>query len=292
MKVIISHDVDHLSAREHTRDLIVPKFVVRYGIEWFLGYTGWREVKLAVQSLRTGSWQHIDELMDFDEAHGVPSTFFVAVANGRKLCYPLADAREWIARIKARGFDVGVHGIEYESAEEARRELALFREATGQDIAGVRMHNIGYSRSSVLLTRSEVMMLRDVGYSYSTTTFAETGPWPHGAFWEFPIHLMDGHIFQVGRPWKTRTLNQAKEETTRRLTTAADRGVSHFSLLFHDGHFCDYHRDYRDWYVWVVDYLKGMGYPLCGYRDALRELNNNFTSAGPASRCSESACSA
>ena len=292
MRVIISHDVDHIRPWEHRTDLIVPKYIARFGIEWFLGYTRWREVKLAVQSLWTGSWQHIEELMDFDEAHGVPSTFFVAVANGRKLCYALTDAKEWIARIRNRGFDVGLHGIEFKSAEMVREELTLFREIATPDILGVRMHDIGTTGRDVQLSRSDILMLKDVGYSYSTTTFSEDGPWSSADFWEFPVHLMDGHVFEFGRPWKSRTLDQGKTATVRLLEAASERGVSFFSLLFHDGHFCDYHRDYRDWYVWVIDYLKDMGYPLCSYRDALRELGHSTLSAAPGPRCSESTCSA
>lgn len=273
MKVIISHDVDHMRAREHVRDLIVPKFIVRFGIEWVLGYTRWREVRLAVQSLRSGPWQHIEELMDFDEAHGVPSTFFVAVANGRKLCYPLADAREWIARIRNRGFDVGVHGIEYKSLDKASDELAKFREIAGREFVGVRFHNIGFSPSSVLLSDSDVINLKRTGYAFSSTTFNDTGPWSSETFWEFPIHLMDGDVFRVGKPWKNRTLEQVKESTAKRLSDAAARGVSFFSLLFHDGYFCDYYRDFRDWYVWLIGYLNEAGYSLSSYGDALRELN-------------------
>jgi peptidoglycan/xylan/chitin deacetylase (PgdA/CDA1 family) len=281
VKVIISHDVDHMRAREHVRDLIVPKFIVRFGIEWALGYTRWREVRLAVQSLWAGPWQHIEELMDFDEAHGVPATFFVAVANGRKLCYALADAREWIAGIRSRGFDVGVHGIDYKSLDKARDELARFREIASRDFVGVRFHNIGFSPSSVQLSDSEVLNLKGVGYTFSSTTFGDTGPWSSGTFWEFPIHLMDGHVFQVGRPWKNRTIGMAKEETIARLRTAAERGTSFFSILFHDGYFCDYYRDYRDWYVWLIDYLKTEGYALCSYPDALEELNRVSRPTGP-----------
>jgi peptidoglycan/xylan/chitin deacetylase (PgdA/CDA1 family) len=267
-------------AREHRRDLIVPKFMARFGIEWALGYTRWSEVSLAFRSPWTGPWQHVEELMDFDEAHGVPSTFFVAVANGRKLCYALADAREWITRIRNRGFDVGVHGIEYNSADKVQDELKRFREIAGQDLVGVRFHNIGYSPSSVLLDRADVQRLADTGYAFSTTTFAETSPWSAGRLWEFPIHLMDGHVFQVGRPWKNRTPEQVREFTVKRLRDAAARGVSYFSLLFHDGHFCDYYRDYQEWYVWLVEFLRTAGYQLCSYRQALDELSGTMRKGG------------
>lgn len=273
MNVVISHDVDHLTLREHRTDLIIPKFIARFGIEWFLGYTGWREVGMAIRSLWSGAWQHIGELMDFDQAHGVPSTFFVAVANGRKLSYSLADARKWITKMRDRGFDIGVHGIEYESPDRAREELGLFREISGLETVGARMHNIGYSASSVLLDHSDVLRLKGIGYSYTSTTFGVDDAWSSGAFWEFPVHLMDTHVFMVGRPWKNRTPEQMRRSTIERLKGAADRGIRHFSLLFHDIYFCDYYRDYKEWYIWLIEYLKTEGYPLCSYRDALRELN-------------------
>lgn len=280
MKVIISHDVDHLSAREHARDLIVPKFVARFGIEWLLGYAKWREVGLAAKALWTDHWQHIEEVMDFDEGHSVPSTFFVAVENGRKLCYALTDAKEWITRIRNRGFDVGVHGIEYKSLDKLHAELSRFREIAGQDSVGVRFHNIGFSPSSVQLSDSDVLNLKRVGYSFSSTTFDDAGPWASDAFWEFPIHLMDGHVFRVGRPWKNRTLEQMKESTVGRLRDAAARGVSYFSLLFHDGYFCDYFRDCKEWYMWLVEFVRAAGYQLCSYRHALDELNGDARPTG------------
>ena len=64
-----------------------------------------------------------------------------------------------------------------------------------------------------------------------------------------------------------------KESTVKRLREAATRGVSHFSLLFHDGYFCDYFRDSREWYRWLVEFIRTEGYQLCSYRQALVELN-------------------
>ena len=80
MKVIISHDVDTVRPWEHRNDLIVPKFAIRFAVEWMLGHTRFNEVKGAISSLWSGKWQYLEELMDFDQANGVPSTFFVAVA--------------------------------------------------------------------------------------------------------------------------------------------------------------------------------------------------------------------
>ena len=37
MKVIISHDIDHITAREHLTDTIIPKFIIRNKIELLTG---------------------------------------------------------------------------------------------------------------------------------------------------------------------------------------------------------------------------------------------------------------
>ncbi len=39
MKIIISHDVDHITVLEHNRDLIIPKFIVRSFLYKGLGIT-------------------------------------------------------------------------------------------------------------------------------------------------------------------------------------------------------------------------------------------------------------
>jgi hypothetical protein len=75
VKIIVSHDVDHMTPWEHRTDLVVPKLVARFGIEWLTGLTRGQEVRAALRSLYRGQWQRIDELMDFDEANGISSTF-------------------------------------------------------------------------------------------------------------------------------------------------------------------------------------------------------------------------
>ncbi len=275
MKIIVSHDIDHGRPSDHRRDLIVPKFLVRFGTGWLLGRTPWREVRQALQSLKTDAWDHVDELTDFDAANEVPSTFFVAVRQGRKLAYSTAQAEGWIARIRAKGFDVGLHGMDFRSPDDARREFELFTELVGVKPVGVRVHDIGLTGSSVHLSHSDLGNLKAAGHVFGSTTFDEIGPWSLGGFWEFPVHLMDCDLFSAGQPWRKKTVGQARLETIRRLTVAAERGVNFFSLLFHDTYFADYYRDYRDWYVWVIGYLRDSGYKLCSYRQAIKELNGD-----------------
>jgi len=44
MKIIVSHDVDHIRPWEHAPDLIIPKYWARTFIEFGLGYIRTTEV--------------------------------------------------------------------------------------------------------------------------------------------------------------------------------------------------------------------------------------------------------
>ena len=79
MKVIISHDVDHIKVWEHKRDLIIPKFIARSFIEFVLGYISFFELKNRGKSIIENRWQNLEELLQFDKENDVPSTFFIGV---------------------------------------------------------------------------------------------------------------------------------------------------------------------------------------------------------------------
>ena len=100
MKIIISHDVDHITVWEHKKDLIISKFIVRSFIEFGLGYISPVELKIRFKSLLENKWQNIEELMQFDKENEIPSTFFVGIVNGLGLSYSLKDAEFWIKRIQ------------------------------------------------------------------------------------------------------------------------------------------------------------------------------------------------
>ena len=77
-KIIISHDVDHLSSYEHFSDLIIPKFVVRALIEKAKGIISFEELILRYKDTIKGKWNFVCELSDFDKEHNIKSTFFFA----------------------------------------------------------------------------------------------------------------------------------------------------------------------------------------------------------------------
>lgn len=89
MKIIISHDVDHITVWEHRKDLIIPKFIMRSFIEFTLGYISTSEIRNRFKEFVKNKWQNIKELIEFDRENKIPSTFFIGVANGMGLNYSL-----------------------------------------------------------------------------------------------------------------------------------------------------------------------------------------------------------
>ena len=271
MKIIISHDVDHMTAWEHSKDLIIPKFVLRALIEWHLGYISSGQVKRRLLSLFTNKWDQIEDLMAFDRQNGIPSTFFVGVSNGCYLSYRKDIAGAWIGRIKAQGFDVGVHGIAYDAIGNMKEEHQAFQEISGLNTFGIRMH---YLRASL----NTLKYLSKTGYTFDSTEMSLKNPYKIGNMWEFPLHVMDGNIFSCnGARWQNRNLEEACQVMMECITAASRAGINYFTLLFHDRYFSDEFKTWRNWYVWFADYCKKSHMDFISFRDAIFEIENNIS---------------
>ncbi len=280
MKVIISHDVDHITAWEHRKDLIVPKFVARNLIEAGLGYVSFPEFMSRLLSIARNKWQNIEELMEFDRENGVPSTFFIAVSNGRSLNYSAGDAGYWIQAALERGFGVGLHGIAFNNYADIREEKASFERLSKRDDFGVRIHNIGHKPHSVSLSALDTHLLNKAGYVFSSNVFGIEDPYKTGGLWEFPIHIMDGYLFQRETPWQDQTVEQVKQLTQRMVDEALSREIRYFNVLFHDVYFSRCFKGWRDWYCWFIDYCRRGGLPFVDYVGAVRELELQRQTAG------------
>ena len=70
MQAIISHDIDHISVSEHLlKDSIVPKFIIRNGIELAKGKISMNEYVSRHVDLFKNKWQNIEELIDFNKSN-------------------------------------------------------------------------------------------------------------------------------------------------------------------------------------------------------------------------------
>jgi len=264
MKIVISHDIDHLSVREHIfKDLIIPKYIF-----WSIVELARRKINFGTFLIKLGmlgkknGWNNLDELLKFDKQHGVNPTFFVGVRNGKGLSYSLAQAQRAIKAIRDYGFDVGLHGIAFNNFERMKQESEIFRALSGLKEFGVRMH---YLR----LAPQTLNMLDQLGYIFDSSILS-SGSIAQGyrinRMVEFPFHIMDGAILG---PKVSYGLCEAKAITERLLNKAEAEKKDYVGILFHQRYFGPDFPHYRAWYIWLINHCKERGYKFANYRQLM-----------------------
>ncbi|MDR4506269.1 MAG: hypothetical protein MRK01_15965 [Candidatus Scalindua sp.] len=268
MKIVISHDVDHITFSEHNKDLIVPKHIVRGFIELGFGYISISETVGRIKSIVQNKWQNLEKLMQFDRESSVHSTYFFGVSKGKGLTYSKEDARFWIRKTLQEGFDVGVHGIAFDNYDDIKDEYETFRKLSGIEKFGIRMH---YLRN----TNNTLPFLNKAGYVFDTTLYKFEDPFNVGELWEFPLHIMDCSIICKNSPWQNQNLEQAKEATKRVIENCFNMSLKYFTILFHDNYFCNSFNTWKMWYIWLIEYLKQNKFVFINYHEAIRELGGD-----------------
>ena len=263
MKIIVSHDVDHLYGSDHYKDLIYPKLWVRETLSFLkhdITYSQWWRRLLGIFSRERN---YIRQLMKYDEGNGIPSSFYFGMDNILGMSYKYTKALPYIKMLQSHGFEVGIHGVSFDNEEQMKIEFSRFEETVGVYPTGIRMHYVRYDDSTF-------EKLSKCGYIYDTTEFIKSegtclkAPYKVGNMWEFPLCLMDGYLPK--RP-------EGKRETSVRLLKLAEaKGLPYFSILFHDFQFCEGYAYERDWYIWFTKYLKEQGYTFISYLDAVKEM--------------------
>jgi len=256
--------VDHITVWEH-KDLIVPKFLIKSTIELLSGTIPFRDYILRYGDLIKNKWQNIEELIKFNTKNGIPSTFFLGVNNGVGLVYSLENAKIWANKIVSLGFDAGVHGIAYDNLQDMQKEYDTFKEISHLENFGIRMH---YLRSD----DKTVENLSKCGYLFDSTVYELKDPYKVGDMWEFPLHIMDGYEIFQGKPWQYLKIEKIKDLTKRKIDLIDKKGLKYITILFHDRYFSESFSTWKEWYFFVIDYLKSNGIEFISYTDAIKEL--------------------
>jgi len=266
MKIIITHDVDHIRVFEHKNDLIIPKFLARTLIELFSGYISFLEINKRIEDFVHNKWQNIEELMKFDKENGVRSTFFISVSRGRGLSYSLFDAYIWVRKIIQSGFNAGVHGIAYMDYLNIKLERQLFRKLSGLDKFGIRIHYLKINKKTLRL-------LDNVGYLYDSSLYKMQDPYKIGSLWEFPLSLMDGSLIYNNLRWQSQHLIKIKDSTKKYLEKAIKKNMKYFTILFHDRYFSDSFKTWKQWYIWLIEYLKTCKFEFTTIEEAIHDMD-------------------
>ncbi len=267
IKVIVSHDVDHLFAKDHWfRDLFYPKMWVRTTLELLQRRITGKEWWLRNTSCFRKKRHNLEALMDYDEKHGIHSAFFFGMNQGLGMSYTPEEAKPVIQMVHDRGFSAGVHGIEYQDKDGIRKEYERFRNQMGFDPCGIRMHYVRFDNQTF-------EKLADTGYVFDTTEFDKANygtrkePYQVGKMWEFPLAIMDAYMPQKFQDAQKRTMEILDESRTK--------GLQYITVLFHGDQFCDDYRDMLKWYTWLIDYFSQSDeYCFISYEDAIQELES------------------
>ncbi|MBN1879720.1 hypothetical protein JW823_06385 [bacterium] len=268
MKVIVSHDIDHLTAWEHMADGMLAKFIARSTMHAVLHKICLREYIARFGEILKNRWENIDDLMEYDKDQGIPSTFFVGTARGLGMSYSNRAAEPWIRKIAKSGFDVGLHGIAFEDEEGIQREFELFKKMSGMASFGVRMHYLRFSEITPHI-------LDRTGYIFDSSSETLENPYKVGKLVEFPVSLMDVRVIFPYNRLRPEGFSEIRANTERIIEEAIQRGVKYFTLIFHDRYYSDCFRLAKRWYEWIIPYFRERGMTFISFRNAVSELNRD-----------------
>lgn len=262
MKIIVSHDVDHLYNTDHLKDLYFPKLLIRSSFDLIKKTITRKEFVLRFSTPFKKRINRIHELVQFDKENNVKSTFFFGMANGFNLSYSQKKALPMINYVINEGFDVGVHGIEANNIEGIKKEFDDFRRLTAVNVLGIRLHYVRFNDDTL-------EKLNKVGYKFDTSEFDKTLGYTikkhyKDGIWEFPLCLMDSYL-----PYD---INQAKKKSLEVIDRAETLNLEYFTILFHDIYFSEAYSVYFDWYKWIIKELKNKGYEFISYSSAVDSL--------------------
>ena len=265
MKIIISHDVDHLKIVDHLfKDLFFPKFWIRSTTQLLNRKISFQEWVGRFLLVFRDRMHNIPELLEFDKRHGIPSMFFFGMANALGMSYSRKSAKVWIDFILNNHLDVSVHGIAYDDYLKMQEEFNDFKILSGLDSFGIRMHYVRYSSKTF-------EYLAKLGYYFDSSEFVEENirqPYLVNKMWEFPLYAMDSYLLKDG-------IEGAKEKICELFDLAEKSGCNYFTFLFHDVYYnTSLFRAYKEFYDWFVFFCIEHEYEFVSYSTAINELEN------------------
>lgn len=263
MKLVISHDIDHLFWPEHwLHDLYIPKLWVktlRFALRGQL--PPGLALRRMIAPLTRRANNNLDELSELDRRQGIPSAFFVAVRRGLGLSYSQSNAAKAVALLRQRGHPVYLHGMAYDRPEDMQAEKRDFERLFGTaDAPGIRNH---YLRQ----TPDTLRYMQMAGYAFDSTQYRLASPHRVGTLVEVPVCLMDSP-YLLGDAGNDQ--DDVRNITLAELEKAERAGVRHFTIDTHDVYFSDLYPDHKAWYRWLVETVAPR-YEVTGFAEACAE---------------------
>lgn len=260
MKIIISHDVDHLSVKEHLlNDLYLPKLFIRDIYHLLFLRISFGEYLLRLKEILNNKISYIKELCEYNKENNIPATFFLAVKKGRSLSYSNKQLNQAITLINTyEKTDCLIHGIEIKNIHNLKNEKLEFTRVTGINPSGIRMH--------YLSKKDNIQNLHNAKYSFDSSLYGIKNPYKINGIIEFPIQLMD--VFDVPNiKFSDSNFNVIKNNTINKIKDCEKRGLKYLVVDFHDRYFSEAYLNYFEWYKFLINYLISNNYVFSSFKD-------------------------
>jgi hypothetical protein len=284
--VCVTHDVDHVGIRNHKFDHTMFGFLYRATIgsalDFFKGKKSLKQVGINWQAAASLPFVHLGIAKDFwfqfdryaEIEKGFASTFFVipkksetgfdAAGNRpakRAANYDAGDLAWDFQRLKAKGNEIGIHGIDaWRDSNAGREEREIIFKLTGEIQSGVRMHWLYFDEQSPTL-------LENAGFSYdSTVGYNETIGYRAGTVQvfkplqterlvELPMHIMDTALFYPSH------LNLSPSGAEKMISPLIKNAIHFGGVLtvnWHDRSIAP-ERLWDGFYIWLLAQFKAKG---------------------------------
>ncbi len=259
MKIIISHDVDHLRMGEHLKDTFLGGSILR---------TAKGLLKSSIsfsQAMKRFSLElnRVKELHEFNAQYGVRETFFFGMRKGLNLSYEYNDAFPLIKYLLDNDVLVGLHGMGYNSIELLKEERDRIASVLPVNYPlGIRNH---YLRKDA----NTLSIMDKLGFVFDSTDYHLVAPHKVGNMWEIPISVMDAGFISHYK----NDMDLLKQQTAAKLNEAMQLSLPFFVINFHDAYFNEGYPDFHKWYTWLVPYLKERDFRFINFSEAIKELN-------------------
>lgn len=260
--LVLSHDLDHISLREHYSDGSIFRHAYGFGRQHLLHrfqpvqlLDTWVGIGLA--SAGRDRWTAaVSSLQEAERAAGVRSTWFVAVRKGRGISYGEQALKSVLEKLIPGGFEIGLHGQACDNAQALAEECRDLSRLAGIPILGLRMHYLN-------LTPAVFDGAASAGLTYESTVFSRDNLHPdrhelaqprlvRPGLVEIPLHVMDSTLFSSTGLGMTAC--QATQYCQRLMDRAAEQGKV-LVMNLHPNMFSRQHRAAQEWYRGLLSRL-------------------------------------
>lgn len=273
MKIIISHDVDHLYLKEHFKDSFLLGNLYRSLKYLAKGNISWNTFFKRFPS----QLNRVKELHEFNKQAGVKATFFFGMRKGLNLSYHWKDTQPFIDYLLKEKVLIGMHGMGYNSYDLLLEETNRLKTMLPQHYPlGIRNHYLRMDEST-LGVMDKIGFLFDSTY-YTTDNakyYAAESVFLQGNIWEIPINIMDAGFVSNNQ----KELIDIKIKTLAKIQKAENNNQPFFVINFHDLYFSDAYPVYKQWYAWLISYFQEQNYEFIDFMQAVHILNKQTVNA-------------